>query len=89
MCTVEKLLTVESLLEYCTLHPDEPISDEEVEWNNEDFNAIKGIGEQALQDFKSITKSQCIIYYPLTEIVSVLHGNGFFPHPIYGSPSIV
>lgn len=70
ICTVKKLETVESLVDYCASNPDELISDDEIQWNNEDFNAINGIGRQALNDFKSITKSQCIIYYPLTEIVS-------------------
>lgn len=58
------------LKQYCALDLAEPLTDDEIQENHDNFNAIKGIGAQALNDFKSLTKRQCVVYYPLLEIVS-------------------
>lgn len=62
--------TVATLKKYCALDRDEVLTDDEIQENYDNFNAIKGIGAQALADFKGITKRQCIVYYPFLEIVS-------------------
>lgn len=63
--------TFELMKEHCDKNPDETTTDEEIGWNNDFFNAVKGISQQALNDFKGVSKKQCIIYHPLIGFVSI------------------
>lgn len=63
--------TFQLMQEHCDKNPDETTTDQEVGWNNEFFDAVNGISSQALNDFKSISKRQCMVYHPLVGFVSI------------------
>lgn len=62
--------TFQLMQEHCDKNPDEITTDQEIGWNDATFNAVKGISAQALNDFKSISKKQCMVYHPLLGFVS-------------------
>lgn len=61
----------QAMQDHCNKNPDETTTDQEIGWNNQFFDAVKGIGSQALSDFKSISKKHCMVYHPLLGIVSI------------------
>lgn len=56
---------------HCDENPNETLTESEIQLNSKTFESIKGISSQALEDFKKITKKQCLIYHPLIGFVSL------------------